>query len=85
VGKLGINFIALVVLVLVVVFAWRSKRRGVWVQTGRCYACGAVPCRTDKRGRICADCVQTRVIQRWLGGAMALLAAGVAAFVYWRG
>jgi ABC-type xylose transport system permease subunit len=82
-GKLGINFVVIVMLVLVVVFAWRSKRRGVWVQTGRCYACGAAPSSTDKHGRICTDCMQTRVIRFWLAGTMALAAAGVATWVYW--
>ena len=82
-GKLGINFVALVALILVVVFAWRNKRRSTWIRSGYCYACGAVPSTIDKTGRICADCVQTRKIQRWLAGAMALVAAVVAAWIYW--
>ena len=82
-GKLGINFVALVVLVLVVVFVWRSKRRSIWVQSGRCYSCGALPGRTDKRGRSCVDCVHTRVIQGWLGGTIALLTTAVLVWIYW--
>jgi hypothetical protein len=44
-----------------------------------------VPQTTDKHGRICNDCVQTRTIQRWLGGFMALVIAAIAAWVHWLG
>lgn len=82
-GKLGLNFVALVALVLVLVFAWRNKQRSAWIRAGRCYACGATPSSTDKHGRICTDCVQTRVIRYWLAGVIAVVAAGVATWVYW--
>ncbi len=81
--KLGFNFLVVVLLVLVLVFNWRNRRRDQWMQQGKCYSCGAVPQTTDKHGRICNDCVQTRTIQRWLGGLMALLIAGIAAWVNW--
>lgn len=83
--KLGFNFLVVVLLVLVVVFTWRTKRREKWERAGQCYSCGAVPQTTDKHGRICNDCVQTRTIQRWLGGFMALVIAAIAAWVHWQG
>ena len=83
--KLGFNFLVVVLLVLVVVFVWRGKRREKWERAGRCYSCGSVPNLTDRHGRICNDCVQTRVIQRWLGGFMALVIAAIAAWIHWSG
>jgi len=83
--KLGFNFLIVVLLVLVVMFVWRGKRREKWEHAGRCYSCGALPNLTDRHGRICNDCVQTRVIQRWLGGFMALVIAAIAAWIHWSG
>lgn len=81
--KLGFNFLVVVLLVLVVVFTWRSKRREKWERAGLCPSCGAAPRGTDRQGNICEDCVQTRTIQRWLGGVMGLLIAAIAAWVHW--
>lgn len=82
-GKLGLNFMALVTLVLVVVFAWRNKRRSTWMRSGRCYACGAVPGTIDKTGRICSSCAQERRIQRWMLASFALIGLISAALWWW--
>lgn len=81
--KLGFNFLVVVLLVLVLVFTWRTKRREKWERAGLCYSCGAVPHTIDKHGRICNDCVLTRKIQRGLAAFMALVAATIAAWIYW--
>ncbi len=84
--KLGFNFLVVVLLVLVAVFAWRTRRREQWARAGRCYRCGAVPDphdKHDRHGRVCRDCVQTRAIQWGLGGAIALVAGAIATWVYW--
>jgi hypothetical protein len=82
-GKIGLNVVLLITLVLVGLYAWRSKRREAWIQAQRCYACGAAPSTRDKVGHLCGDCVQTRTIQRWLAGFMALVVGGIAA--WWHG
>ena len=82
-GKIGLNFVLLLTLVLVGLYAWRSKRRDAWIKAQRCYACGAAPSTRDKTGQICGDCMQTHTIQRWLAGVMALVAGGVAAWLHW--
>ncbi len=83
--KLGFNFLIVVLLVLVVLFVWRSKRREKWERARLCYRCGAVPTTTDKHGRICHDCVLTRKIQWGLAGCIALVAALVAAWMHGSG
>jgi hypothetical protein len=82
-GKISLNVLLLVILVLVVVYVWRSKRREVWSRSGRCLACGGAPGTTGKDRRICADCAQTRTIQRWLTGFIVLVVAGIAAWLRW--
>jgi hypothetical protein len=80
--KLGFNFLIVVLLVLVLVFTWRSKRREKWERAGLCTSCGAGLATTDRQRSICADCVLTRKIQWGLAGCMALVAALVAAWLH---
>ena len=80
--KLGFNFLVVVLLVLVVVFTWRSKRREKWARAGLCQSCGAVLTTSPPQRRICADCVLTRKIQWGLAGCMALVAALVATWLH---
>lgn len=82
-GKISLNFVLLLTLVLVALYAWRSKRRRAWVHARRCYACGGPPSANGKAGGICTDCLQTRTIQRWLIGFIVLVAAGIAAWLRW--
>ena len=85
--KLGFNFL---VVVLCWCSWWCSYLAG---QTPRKVgACRAVlqlrsgaPHLTDRHGRICNACVQTRkLFSAWLGGFLALvIAATIAAWIHW--